>query len=39
MVLTAMLLKAVVDLIVGYADQAGEIGRATQRSQTAPAGQ
>lgn len=39
MVLTAMLLKAVVDLIVGYADQAGEIGRATQRSQAAPASQ
>jgi hypothetical protein len=30
-VLTAVLLKAVVDLIVDYAGQAGEIGRASQR--------
>lgn len=30
-ILTAVLLKAVVDLIVDYAGQAGEIGRVTQR--------
>ncbi|HYC74214.1 MAG TPA: hypothetical protein VEC04_05200 [Brevundimonas sp.] len=36
-ILTAVLLKAVVDLIVDYAGQAGEIGRATQRP-TAEAG-
>ena len=32
-VVAAVLLKAVVDLIVAYAGQAGEIGRATQRTQ------
>jgi hypothetical protein len=31
-VLTAVLLKEVVDLIVAYAGQAGEIGYATQRA-------
>jgi hypothetical protein len=36
-VLTAVLLKAVVDLIVGYASQAEEIGHAAQRSQAAAA--
>jgi len=37
LVLTAVLLKAVVDLIVGYAGQAQEIGQAAQRSQAAGA--
>jgi len=37
-VLTAVLLKAVVDLIVGYAGQSAEIGYATQRvDRSAPA--
>lgn len=36
-VLTAVLLKAVVDLLVAYAGQAGEIGQATQRPRPAAA--
>ena len=37
MVLTAVLMKAVVDLIVAYAGKAGEIGQATQLPRAAAA--